>query len=78
MFSRGLTEWDTDLIFKKPFTLSNKLEFMFGLGTQWTFSHEGTRVGSKLAPDFMFWPTPHRKFRMVFRANLQLLVHQRA
>jgi hypothetical protein len=62
MFSRGLTEWDTDLIFKKPFTLSDKLEFMFGLGPQWTFSHEGTRVGTELAADFMFWPTPDRKF----------------
>jgi hypothetical protein len=38
LFSRGLTEWDIDLIFKKPFTLSDKVEFMFGVGPQWTFS----------------------------------------
>jgi hypothetical protein len=62
MFSSGLTEWDTDLIFKKPFTLSNTLEFMIGVGPQWTFSREGTKVGSELAADFMFWPTADRKF----------------
>jgi hypothetical protein len=32
MFSRGRTDRDTDLIFKKPFTLSDKVEFMFGAG----------------------------------------------
>jgi hypothetical protein len=62
IFSRGLTEWDTDLIFKKPFTVSDKLEFVFGLGPQWAFSHEETRTGSELAADFMFWPTPDRKY----------------
>jgi hypothetical protein len=62
MFSRRLTEWDTDLIFKKPFTLSDMLEFMFGVGPQWTFSREGTRIGGELAADFMFWPTPDRKY----------------
>src|ERR1700756_503518 len=28
MFHGGRTEWDADLLFKKPFTLSDKLEFM--------------------------------------------------
>jgi hypothetical protein len=62
MFSSGRTEWDADLLFKKPFTLSDKLEFMIGVGPAWTFSREGTKVGGEVALDFMFWPTPDRKF----------------
>lgn len=62
MFSHGRTDWDTDLIFKKPFTLSDKVEFMIGVGPQWTFSREGTKTGAEFAADFMFWPTPDRTF----------------
>lgn len=62
MFSHGRAEWDTDLIFKKPFTLSDQVEFMIGAGPQWTFSPEGTKIGAELAADFMFWPTPDRKY----------------
>ena len=62
MFSRRRAEWDTDLIFKKPFTLSDKVEFMFGAGPQWTFSRDGTKIGGELAADFMFWPTQDRKY----------------
>jgi len=35
MFGKGIREWDTDILFKKPFTLSDKVEFMFGVGPQW-------------------------------------------
>jgi hypothetical protein len=62
MFSHGRTEWDTDLIFKKPFTLSDKVEFMIGVGPQWIFSPEGIKIGAEFAADFMFWPTPDRKY----------------
>ena len=31
-FSHRSTEWDTDLLFKKPWTLSKKVEFMLGAG----------------------------------------------
>jgi hypothetical protein len=55
MFHRGGSEWDTDLLFKKPFTLSDKLEFMVGVGPQWTFSREGTQTGAEFALDFMFY-----------------------
>src|ERR1700689_3721334 len=30
LFTRHSTEWDTDLLFKKPWTLSEKAEFMLG------------------------------------------------
>jgi hypothetical protein len=62
MFHGGQSEWDTDLLFKKPFTLSDKLEFMVGVGPQWTISREGTQTGVEFALDFMFWPTADRKF----------------
>ena len=62
MFRHGRTEWETDLIFKRPFTLSDKVEFMIGVGPQWTLSAEGRKVGAELAADFMFWPTPDRKY----------------
>jgi len=62
LFSRGRTEWDTDLLFKKPFALSDKVEFMFGVGPQWSFSREGTKVAGEVAADFMFWPAADRTF----------------
>jgi len=62
LFSGGQPEWSTDLLFKKPFTLSDKVEFMFGVGPEWTFSRDGTKVAGEVAADFMFWPTPDRKF----------------
>jgi len=62
LFSNGHAELDTDLLFKKPFTLSKQVEFMFGLGPAWTFSRDGTKIAAEIAVDFMFWPTPDRKF----------------
>ena len=62
MFHGGHGEWDSDILFKKPFTLSDKVEFMVGIGPQWTFSREGTQTGAEFALDFMFWPTADRKF----------------
>jgi hypothetical protein len=35
LFRRHSKEWDTDLLFKKPWTLSEKVEFMLGVGTDW-------------------------------------------
>jgi hypothetical protein len=34
-FTRNSTEWDTDFLFKKPWTLSSKAEFMLGVGPHW-------------------------------------------
>src|SRR6202789_3133414 len=31
-FTRNATEWDTDLLFKKPWTISPNAEFMLGIG----------------------------------------------
>ncbi len=62
MFHGGRPEWDTDLLFKKPFTLSDKVEFMVGVGPQLTLAPGGPKIAGEFALDFMFWPTPDRKF----------------
>jgi hypothetical protein len=48
-------EWETDLVFKKPFDLTKNVEFMIGVGPQWSSTSGFGTVG---ALDFMFWVTP--------------------
>lgn len=61
LFSRGSTEWDADLLFKKPWTLSEKVEFMFGVGPEWihsrAFGVTANSLGGEVVLDFMFWPS---------------------
>jgi len=66
LFGRHSTEWDSDLLFKKPWTLSRKVEFMAGVGPEWIHtSHDNevtNSVGGEVALDFMFWPKGKHKF----------------
>ena len=66
LFSRHSTEWDVDLLFKKPWTLSKKVEFMIGIGPAWVHSRQfGTTTNSVAGEgvlDFMFWPSRKRRF----------------
>lgn len=59
LFRPHATEWSTDLLFKKPWTLSKKVEFMVGVGPEWVHSNEnGTvanSIGGEAVLDFMFW-----------------------
>ena len=65
-FTHHSTEWDTDFLFKKPWTLSKKVEFMFGVGPEWIHIRENgittNSVAGEIALDFMFWPSPKRRF----------------
>jgi hypothetical protein len=65
LFARRSTEWDTDLLFKKPWTLSHKSEFMFGVGPEWIHTSRynvvTNSVGAEVALDFMFWPSGKHK-----------------
>ena len=65
-FTRSSSEWDTDLLFKKPWTLSEKAEFMLGVGPEWVHrrqNHATTNsVSLEVAGDFMFWPTGKHRF----------------
>ena len=60
-FSRHSTEWATDLLFKKPWTLSEKVEFMFGVGPEWIHTRDSgvitNSLGGEVVLDFMFWPS---------------------
>jgi hypothetical protein len=66
LFARHSTEWGTDLLFKKPWTLSNKVEFMFGVGPAWVRTRTGrvttNSVAGEAVLDFMFWPSAKRRF----------------
>lgn len=61
LFARHSSEWDTDLLFKKPWTLSKKAEFMLGVGPEWVHARTTgvttNSVSVEAAPDFMLWPS---------------------
>src|ERR1700678_1722311 len=59
LFTRHSTEWDTDLLFKKPWTLSKKAEVMMGAGPEWihtrAYGVTTNSVGGEVVLDFMSW-----------------------
>src|SRR5580700_205742 len=65
-FARNSTEWDTDLLFKKPWTLSRKAEFMLGVGPEWVYLRQNRTtsqsISGEVAGDFMFWPNGKHRF----------------
>jgi hypothetical protein len=66
LFTRHSVEWDTDLLFKKPWTLSEKVELMFGVGPEWIHTREHgmttNSLGGEVVLDFMFWPSAKHRF----------------
>jgi len=65
-YARKSTEWDTDLLIKKPWTISRKAEFMLGVGPEWVHLRDNGKVtnsiSGEVAGDFMFWPTGKHRF----------------
>jgi hypothetical protein len=65
-YTGNSTEWDTDLLFKKPWTLSRKAEFMLGAGPEWVHLKQNGKVtnsiAGEVAGDFMFWPARKHRF----------------
>jgi len=65
-YTHNAAEWDTDLLFKKPWTLSKTAEFMFGVGPEWVHLRQNGKVSNSIsgevAGDFMFWPTGKHRF----------------
>ena len=66
LFRRHSTEWDTDLLFKKPWTLSEKVELMFGVGPEWihtrAYGVTTNSLGGEVVLDFMFWPSLKHRY----------------
>jgi hypothetical protein len=66
LYGRHSQEWDADLLFKKPWTLSRKAEFMVGVGPEWIHTNETGAVRNSPAVtavlDFMFWPSGKHRF----------------
>lgn len=66
LFRRHSTEWGTDLLFKKPWTLSSKVEFMLGAGPEWVYARQNgivtNSVSIEAVADFMFWPSRKDRF----------------
>jgi hypothetical protein len=65
-YTHNSTEWDTDLLFKKPWTISRKAEFMAGIGPEWIYLRQNRKaansIAGEVAGDFMFWPTGKHRF----------------
>jgi hypothetical protein len=64
LFRAGQTEWQADVLFKKPFTINEHVEFMVGAGPQLSYATAGggTKVAGEFAMEWMIWPTKDRKF----------------
>jgi hypothetical protein len=66
LFAKHSREWDADFLFKKPWTLSKKVEFMVGIGPEWARTTKlGVTTNSmsgEAVLDFMFWPSTKRRF----------------
>jgi hypothetical protein len=64
LFRPGQAEWEADLLFKKPFTINEHVEFMIGAGPQLSYATAGggTQIASEIALEWMIWPTADRKF----------------
>lgn len=63
LVSRGPTEWEGQIVFKKPFDLSKTVELMIGAGPSWNYTKgEAGKAGLTFMLDFMIWPQVERKF----------------
>ncbi|HLI94322.1 MAG TPA: hypothetical protein VKU83_11950 [Puia sp.] len=64
--SNGVSEWSFDLLCKKPFAISQKFEFMVGLGPEFSSTKTNgltsTDWGAEFALDLMYWPFKKRRF----------------
>ena len=65
-FGGHSTEWSTDLLFKKPWDLTPKIEFMAGVGPAFLRSRSYGRIqysmSAEVIADFMFWTSPTHRF----------------
>ncbi len=64
LFANGQAEIGTDLVFKKPFDLSESLEFLIGAGPEWVHRASGEKPADSMAGEaiveFVYSPWPER------------------
>ncbi len=62
-FGHRVTEWDTDFLLKKPWTISKNVELL--AGPAWIHTKEEGLTSNSIAAvavlDVMFWPTANRR-----------------
>lgn len=75
LFAAHSREWDADLLFKKPWTLSPKAEFMVGAGPEWVhatkYGATTNSVSAETVLDFMFWPSGKHRFGWYFEPSYE-------
>jgi hypothetical protein len=66
LFGLGRTDWDTEFVFKKPYSLSDKIEIMPGIGPAWLYrtsnGQNASSFGAVALLDLQIWPSPERTF----------------
>ncbi len=66
LFGSGRADWNTDVVFKKPFTLSPTVEVEVGGGPAWMHATGGGKtadtLGGEAVVEFQFWPWPNRNY----------------
>jgi hypothetical protein len=78
LFRRGTSEWEAEVVFRKPFTLSNTTEFMIGLGPIWSQAKgESGKWGTTFAADFMFWSSPEKKYGWFVEPSYSIIGNER-
>lgn len=74
-YGNRLKETGIDLLIKKPWTLSSKLEFMFGVGPAWGHATDDGATtsswGGEAALDFMYWPFEKHQFGFYLEPGYQ-------
>jgi hypothetical protein len=76
---RHSTEWSTDLLFKKPWDLSRKIEFMVGIGPEWIntrkFGVTTNSLAGEAVLDFMFWTNAKHRLGWYFEPAYDYSFH---
>jgi hypothetical protein len=55
LFDHARVNWESEIVFKKPFELSKNLELLVGVGPQWTTPGNSFAAVAKL--DLVYWKT---------------------
>jgi hypothetical protein len=68
-FAKGRNELETEFIFKKPFELSEHLEFLIGAGPVWVNRGSENSAAAAVITQFEYFPNTDHKVGYVFEAS---------